>query len=59
MMLFENIIALLLENDLRSDLENFKKFLISACVLEQQFCSQTTKMRSRTQAEIKNFLKFD
>ena len=48
MMLFENIIALLLENDLRSDLENFKKFLISACILEQQFRSQTTKMRSRT-----------
>ena len=29
------------------------------CVLEQQFCSQTTKMRSRTQAEIKKFSKFD
>ena len=58
-MLFSNNIALLFENDLRSDLENFKNFLISACVLEQQFRSQTTKMRSRTQAEIKKFLKFD
>ena len=49
---------MLFENALRLDLENFKKFLISACVLEQQFCSQTTKMRSRTQAEIKKFWKF-
>ena len=49
----------MLENVLRSDLENLKKFLISACVLEQQFRSQTTKMRSRTQAEIEKFLKFD
>ena len=50
---------MLFENALRLDLENFKKFLISACVLEQQFRSQTTKMRSRTQAEIKKFSKFD
>ena len=28
-------------------------------VLERQFCSQTTKMRSRTQAEIMKFLKSD
>ena len=35
---------MLFENDMRSDLEIFKKFLISACVLEQQFRSQTTKI---------------
>ena len=58
-MSFSNNNAMLFENDMRSDLEIFKKFLISACVLEQQFRSQTTKMRSRTQAEIKKFLKFD